>query len=99
MFPQCLGPEIFSGACTFRYNLVVALRPTISSVASATNHDQSADGSALLPSCGQLPVPFGMNILLASGEHVLRRDVADGTVQANVVVVLDVTLHQALRIL
>jgi len=40
-----------------------------------------------------------MNILLASGKHVLRRDVADGTVQANVVVVLDVTLHQALRIL
>jgi hypothetical protein len=28
------------------------------------------------------------------GEHVLRRDVADGAVQSNVVVMLYVTLHQ-----
>jgi hypothetical protein len=30
----------------------------------------------------QLPSPFGLDLLLSPREHVLRRDVADGTVQA-----------------
>src|SRR5439155_9535090 len=43
----------------------------------------------------QLPIPLGLNLLLVPGEHVLWSDVADGTVQANVVVVLHITLDQA----
>ena len=39
-----------------------------------------------------------MNLVLASGEHVLRSDVADGTVQADVVVMFDVALHHSKRI-
>ena len=35
-----------------------------------------------------------MNLVLTAGEHVLRRDVANGTIQADVVVMLDVALHQ-----
>src|SRR6202795_137185 len=46
----------------------------------------------------QLPIPLGLNLLLMPGEHVLRRDVADGTVQTHVVVMLYVTLHQTPRI-
>ena len=47
----------------------------------------------------QLPVPLGLNLLVVPGEHVLRRDVADGTVQADIVVMFHVALHQPLRIL
>src|SRR5215469_4009489 len=43
----------------------------------------------------QLPIPLGLNLLLTPGEHVLWSDVADGTVQANVVVMLHITLYQA----
>src|SRR5437899_13030106 len=32
------------------------------------------------------------------GDHVLRRDIPDGTIQADVVVMLDVGLHQTPRI-
>ena len=39
-----------------------------------------------------------MDLLLTPGEHVLRRDVADCAVQADVVVMLDVALHQTPRI-
>src|SRR4051794_35315677 len=46
----------------------------------------------------QLPIPLGMDLLLMPGEHVLRRDIANRTVQANVVVMLDVALHQSPRI-
>src|SRR5258708_26088038 len=52
---------------------------------------------ALLPGRCQLPVPFAVNLLLASGQQILRRDVAYGTVQADVVVMLDVALHEAPR--
>ena len=47
----------------------------------------------------QLPIPLGMYLLLTPGEHVLRCDVADGTIQADVVVVLDVALYLTPRIL
>ena len=46
----------------------------------------------------QLPIPLGMDLLLTPGEHVLRSDVADGAVQADVVVMLDVALHKTPRI-
>jgi hypothetical protein len=46
----------------------------------------------------QLPVSLGMDLLLTTGEHVLRRDVADSTVQADLVEMLDVALHQTPRI-
>ena len=39
-----------------------------------------------------------MDFLLTPGEHVLRCDVADRTVQADVVVMLDVALDQTPRI-
>ena len=42
--------------------------------------------------------PLGLNLLLMPGEHVLWRDVADGAVQTNVVVMLYVTLNQTPRI-
>jgi hypothetical protein len=46
----------------------------------------------------QLPFPLGMDLPLAPGEHVLRGDVANRAVQAKVVVMLDVALHQTPRI-
>src|SRR5438309_9264418 len=52
----------------------------------------------LFPCRFQLPIPLGLNLLLMPGEHVLRRDVADGAVQANVVVMVYVTLNQTPRI-
>jgi hypothetical protein len=39
-----------------------------------------------------------MDLVLTPGEHVLRRDVANGTIPADVVVMLDVALHQTPRI-
>src|ERR1051326_433339 len=52
----------------------------------------------LFTRCLQLPIPLGVDLRLTTGEHVLRRDEADGTVQADVVVMLDVALHQTPRI-
>src|SRR6266498_5338984 len=40
----------------------------------------------------------GMYLLLTPGEHVLRSDVADGAIQADVVVMFDVALHKTPRI-
>jgi hypothetical protein len=45
----------------------------------------------------QLQIPLGMDLRLTPGEHVLRRDVANRVVQANLVVMLDVVLHQTPR--
>jgi hypothetical protein len=42
----------------------------------------------LLPRRLQLPIPLDLNLLLMPGEHVLRRDVADGAVQTDVVVMV-----------
>ena len=46
----------------------------------------------------QLPIPLGLNLLLTPRQHFVRRDVADGAVRADGVVMLDVTLHQTPRI-
>jgi hypothetical protein len=43
----------------------------------------------LLSGSFQLAVPFRVDLLLTPRQCVLRRDVADGTVQADVVVMLD----------
>ena len=40
----------------------------------------------------QFSIPVSLNLLLMPGEHVLRRDVTDSTVQTDVVVTLCVTL-------
>src|SRR6516164_9993699 len=47
----------------------------------------------------QLPISLSMDLLLTAGELVLRRDIADGTVQADIVVMFHVALHQPPRIL
>jgi len=52
----------------------------------------------LFPRRLQLPIPLGVNLLLMPSEHVLRRDVAYGAVQTDVVVMLHVTLNQTPRI-
>jgi hypothetical protein len=46
--------------------------------------------------CGgfQLAVAFRVDLLLTTRQHVLRRDLAGGTVQADVVVMLHVALDQ-----
>ena len=53
---------------------------------------------ALLSGGFQLAVAFGVDLLLTPRQHVLRRDVAGGTVQADVVVMLHVALDQTLCI-
>jgi hypothetical protein len=52
----------------------------------------------LFPRRLQLPIPLGLNLLLMPGEQVLWRDVADGAIQMNVVVMLYVTVYQTPRI-
>jgi hypothetical protein len=46
----------------------------------------------------QLSMPLGMDLLLTPGEHALGRDVADRTVEADAVVMLDAAFHQTPRI-
>jgi hypothetical protein len=46
----------------------------------------------------QLRIPLGMDSGLRPGEHVLRRDAADGTVQADLVVMVDPARRQTARI-
>ena len=48
----------------------------------------------LFPDRLQLPISLCVDLLLPPRQHVLRRDAADGAVQADGVVMLDVTLHQ-----
>jgi len=57
-----------------------------------------ATNLSLFPRRLQFPIPLGLNFLLMPGEHVLRRDVSDGAVQAHIVVTLHVTLNQTPRI-
>ena len=47
----------------------------------------------------QLSISLIMDLLLTAGEHVLRRDIANGTVQADTVVMFHVALHQPPRVL
>jgi hypothetical protein len=52
---------------------------------------------ALLSGGFQLAVAFRVDFLLTPRQHVFRRDVAGGTVQADVVVMLHVDLDQTPR--
>src|ERR1044072_1238114 len=47
----------------------------------------------------QLSISLSMDLVLTAREHVVRRDVANGTVQADIVVMFHVALHQPARIL
>jgi len=51
----------------------------------------------LPPRLIQLPVSLGVDLLLTPGENVLRRDVANGTVQADIVVMFHLALNQPPR--
>ena len=53
----------------------------------------------MFPRRCQLAVAFGVDLLLAPGQHVGRRDEADRAVQAHGVVVIHVLLNQPPRIL
>src|SRR5258708_3449786 len=57
--------------------------------------DEPAAASAPL----QLPVPFHVDLLLPPRQHVLRRDVARGAVQSDVVVAVHVNLHKTPRVI
>ena len=46
-----------------------------------------------------LAISLSMDLLLTPGEHVIWRDAANGTVQADIVVMLHEALHQGPRIL
>src|SRR6516164_3926268 len=47
----------------------------------------------------QLPIPLSRDLLLTAGEPVLRCDIANGTVQADIVAVFHIALHQPPRVL
>jgi len=61
-----------------------AFRRTVCRPTGSNPFHQSRDPLAvilpLFPRRVQLPIPLGLNLLLMPGEHVLWRDVADGTV-------------------
>jgi hypothetical protein len=64
----------------------------------AFSRGRLATNLPLFPRGFQLPIPLGVDLLLTPVEHVHRRGVADGTIQADVVVMLDLALHQTPRI-
>ena len=67
--------------------------------AICTSSGVLATNLPLLPRRLQLPVALRVDLMLAPGEHVFRRDVPDGAIQTDVVVMLHVTLNQTPRIL
>src|SRR5882724_376881 len=67
-------------------------RGTARRLVLAFSHGRLATNLPWSPRRLQLPIPVGVDLLLTPGEHALRRDVADRTVQG-VVVMLDVALH------
>ena len=72
--------------------------PTSRHLVACSSRGLLAVTLALLPGGFQLAVPFRVDLLLPPRQHVLRRDVARGAVQADVVVILHVTLDQTPRI-
>jgi hypothetical protein len=73
----------------------------VQEVANTLIHDASsavvhtgllATNLSLLPSRCQPSVSFAVHLLLTTGQHIPRCDIADGSVQADVVVMLDVVL-------
>ena len=96
-----LWPE--KSSASFYWPLAAAAAPPIMPatsrrLAACSSRGLLAVTLALLSGGFQLAVAFRVDFLLTPRQHILRRDVADGTVQADVVVMLDVSLHQAQRI-
>ena len=59
----------------------------------SVSRDLLAANLSLFSRILQLPIPLVVDLPLTPGEHVLRGDVADRAVQADVVVMLDVAFH------
>src|SRR5262249_27857021 len=74
-------------------------KPEVSPKRAIFSSGLLATNLPLLPRLLQLSVALRMDLLLPPSEHVLRRDVACGAVQPDIVVTLDVTLHQSPRII
>ena len=89
----CVGSELIVG-----YPEVIPFTRVSGRVLFVSSRGLLTTNLALFPRLLQPPIPRGMDFLLTPGEHLLRRDVADGAVQANVVVMLDIALYQSPRI-
>jgi hypothetical protein len=61
---------------------------------NSTTRLLQASNLPLLSGRLQLPIALRVDLLLAPGEHVLRGDVACGAVQSDVVVAVNISLHQ-----
>src|ERR1700679_1741091 len=90
-----LWPE--KSSASFYWPLAAAAAPPIMPatsrrLAACSSRGLLAMTLALLSGGFQLAVAFRVDFLLTPRQHILRRDVADGTVQADVVVMLDVSL-------
>src|SRR6516165_4734890 len=59
----------------------------------------SATNLPLLPHHLQSPVALKVDLLLKPREHVLRRDVACGAVQSDIVVMVHVIMHRTSRVI
>ncbi len=77
----------------------VSASPATPNVGSSFFTRPSADESAAVFGLPPTSDPAWRGSPLTPGEHVLRRDVANRAVQADVVVMLDVALHQTSRII
>src|SRR6202034_3734067 len=96
-----LWPE--KASASFYWPLAAAAAPPIMPatsrrLAACSSRGLLAVTLALLSGGFQLAVAFRVDLRLTPRQHVLRRDVAGGTVQADVVVMLHVVLHQTPRI-
>ena len=96
-----LWPE--KSSASFYWPLAAAAAPPIMPatsrrLAACSSRGLLAVTLALLSGGFQLAVAFRVDFLLTPRQHVLRRDVAGGTVQADVVVMLHVALDQTPRI-
>ena len=96
-----LWPE--KSSASFYWPLAAAASPPIMPatsrrLAACSSRGLLAVTLALLSGGFQLAVAFRVDFLLTPRQHILRRDVADGTVQADVVVMLDVGRYQTTRI-
>ena len=80
---------------TFGYSEVIHfMRGALSARPRRSSRCLLTTNLALFSGLLHLPIPLGVDLSLTPREHVLRRDVADGAVQADVVVMLHVALHQ-----
>jgi len=76
----------------------VPSRPRLQTFSGLVSRGPLAAILPLFPRRRQLPIPVGLNLLLMPGEHIFGRDVADGAVQTDVIVMVYVSLNQTPRI-